>query len=54
MKYRLAGIIMAAVLLGISVWFASKETGEEKARRVHQHLDFRMDTGCDCEGDPSV
>jgi hypothetical protein len=51
MKYRLAGIIMAAVLLGISVWFASKETGEEKARRVHQHLDFRMEAGCDCEGE---
>ncbi len=51
MKYRLMGMILTAVLLGTSVWFASKETGEEKAGRVHQHLDFRMDTGCDCEGE---
>ena len=49
MKYRLMGIIMTAVLLGTSVSLASKETGEEKAGRVHQHLDFRMEAGCDCE-----
>lgn len=51
MKYRLMGIIMTAVLLGTSVSLASKETGEEKAGRVHQHLDFRMEAGCDCEGE---
>lgn len=51
MKYRLVGVMMVGILLGASVGIGSLETGEEKEGRIHQHLEFRKDEGCDCEGE---
>lgn len=50
MKYRLAGLAAAALMLVASVWAIALEP-ETVTQRVHQHLTARQpDAGCDCDG----
>ena len=50
MKYKIIGIVMAAVMVAAAFLALPMETVEQTGGRIHQHLSSRKDTGCDCDG----
>jgi len=49
MRYKLEGIAMAVLVLTAAVLLAMMEKHGGKEPRVHQHLSYRRDSGCDCD-----
>lgn len=51
MKYKVIGIISAAVMMFAVICFLYVEAGEDGSLRYHQHMSARHpDEGCDCDG----
>lgn len=50
MKYKILGIVAVVIVLAAAVIASPVEHTEGEEKRVHQHIDWRQDTGCDCSG----